>query len=493
MTSSQRRLRVLITNNTLDTRAGSELYVRDLALGLLRRGHAPVAYSTVLGEVADELTAASIPVLDDLRALSVAPDVIHAHHHLDAMCAMLRFPDVPAVYVCHGWQPWQEQPPVFPAIRRYVGVDDVCTERILTTPGVDAARVRTVYNAVDLTRFGSRTVPLPERPRSALIFSNYATEDNYIGTIREACRAASIERVDVIGRGTGTAVDRPELVLPQYDLVFAKARCALEAMAVGAAVIVADFSGLGGMVTPANVEAMRRLNFGLRAMQRGPLTVESVGGEIARYHAESSTIVSALIRSRADAACTITRFEGLYRGSACGIRRLVGRRRARGMCRGVQLPRDVGRHAQRAGRRASPPRRHRGADRRAIACRDARSPRHRLHQGRPGGHSSPTGSTGRGVVSGPSRARRHAWVADLAPAWRLSRRPQLVARGLRRAADQDARSEPSPTRTLPPPTRTRVIAVGEVASIRMCTRLGRFIFTPCALMMLKARSRGTSW
>ena len=307
-----RRLRVLITNNTLDARAGSELYVRDLALGLLRRGHAPVAYSSVLGEVADELTAASIPVLDDLRALSVAPDVIHAHHHLDAMCAMLRFPDVPAVFVCHGWQPWQEQPPVFPAIRRYVGVDDVCTERILTTPGVDAARVRTVYNAVDLTRFARRADPLPTRPRSALIFSNYATEDSYVGAIREACRAASIERVDVIGRGTGTAVDRPELVLPHYDLVFAKARCALEAMAVGAAVIVADYSGLGGMVTPENVEALRRLNFGLRAMQRGPLTVETVAGEIERYHAESSAAVSAFIRSDADAACTVTRFEQLY-------------------------------------------------------------------------------------------------------------------------------------------------------------------------------------
>ena len=207
MSASSRRLRVLITNNTLDARAGSELYVRDLALGLLRRGHAPVAYSSVLGEVADELRAASIPVLDDLRSLSVAPDVIHAHHHLDAMCAMLRFPAVPAVFVCHGWQPWQEQPPVFPAIRRYVGVDDVCAERILTTPGVDPARVRTVYNAVDLTRFGRRPDPLPDRPRSALIFSNYASEDNYVGTIREACRAASIERVDVIGRGTGTAVD----------------------------------------------------------------------------------------------------------------------------------------------------------------------------------------------------------------------------------------------------------------------------------------------
>ena len=129
---------------------------------------------------------------------------------------------------------------------------------------------------------------MPDRPRSALIFSNYASEDNYVGTIREACRAASIERVDVIGRGTGTAVARPELALPQYDLVFAKARCALEAMAVGAAVIVADYSGLGGMVTPENVEAMRRLNFGLRTMQRWPLTVETVTREIARYHAESA-------------------------------------------------------------------------------------------------------------------------------------------------------------------------------------------------------------
>ncbi|QEY73376.1 glycosyltransferase family 4 protein [Pseudomonas denitrificans (nom. rej.)] len=85
-------LRVLITNNTLGNRAGSELYVRDLALALLRRGHLPVAYSSQLGDVAEELRRATIPVIDDLNALNIPPDVIHGQHHLDATTAMLHFP-----------------------------------------------------------------------------------------------------------------------------------------------------------------------------------------------------------------------------------------------------------------------------------------------------------------------------------------------------------------------------------------------------------------
>jgi len=32
-------LRILITNNALDKPAGSEIYVRDLAIGLLKRGY----------------------------------------------------------------------------------------------------------------------------------------------------------------------------------------------------------------------------------------------------------------------------------------------------------------------------------------------------------------------------------------------------------------------------------------------------------------------
>ena len=144
-------MRVLFTNNTLSERAGSELYVRDVALALLRRGHQPVAYSTRLGAVADELRAATVPVIDDLAHLAVPPDIIHGHHHLDAMTAMLRFPNVPAVYFCHGWVPWEEMAPRFPTIQRYVAIDDLCMERLQCMRGIAPDQgIRVVCDFVNL-------------------------------------------------------------------------------------------------------------------------------------------------------------------------------------------------------------------------------------------------------------------------------------------------------------------------------------------------------
>lgn len=62
-----RALTILFTNNTLAGRAGSELWVRDMASSLLVRGHRPIAFSLVIGDVvAGDLRAATIPVVDDL-------------------------------------------------------------------------------------------------------------------------------------------------------------------------------------------------------------------------------------------------------------------------------------------------------------------------------------------------------------------------------------------------------------------------------------------
>jgi hypothetical protein len=289
-------MRVLLTNNTLASRAGSELYLRDVALALLRRGHQPVAYSTLLGTVADELRALTVPVIDDLSQLGWTPDLIHAHHHLDAMTALLRFPRVPAVLFCHGWIPWEETPVAFPSIRRHVAIDDACHDRLISS-GILADGIRTIRTFVDLERFRLRS-SFEDRPRRALVLSNSAPADGSTAIIREACRRAGIEQLDLAGETSGRIADRPEDLLPQYDIVFAKGRAAHEAAATGAAVIVSDYARFGGLLTLENYESWRRLNFGLRTLTR-PLDAGLIAGEINRYNAADTAFLAARLRAEA--------------------------------------------------------------------------------------------------------------------------------------------------------------------------------------------------
>lgn len=308
---SRQGLRILITNNTLAGRAGSELYVRDLALALMKRGHFPIAYSTELGDVAEELRRATIPVIDDLATLTVPPDVIHGQHHLETTTAALYFPQTPVMYICHGWLPWEELPPILPSISRYVAVDDLCRERLLTSKGIAPEQVEVHLNFVDLDRF-PRRAPLPAKPQSALVFSNYAQEDGRLDAIRSACHKVGITRVDVVGGNSGNAVSKPEELIGKYDIVFAKARCALEAMASGCAVIVTDYAGLGGMVTTENVARMRRLNFGARTMQTDRTSEATILRELSLYNADDAAKVSDYIRQDADMAASVTRWIALY-------------------------------------------------------------------------------------------------------------------------------------------------------------------------------------
>jgi hypothetical protein len=303
-----RRLRVLITNNGLVHRAGSELYVRDIALGLLEYGHTPIAYSTRLGPVADELRRSTVAVIDDLDALGISPDIIHGQHHLETMTAVLRFPDVPAVSFCHGWLPWEEMPAIFPSIRRYVAVDMTCRDRLLLEHGISSERVDVLYNFVDLERF-KMGPPLPDRPRRALVFSNVAYPDSHVVAIREACHRRGIS-VDVVGLAT-QVTERPEAILRDYDLVFAKARAAMEAMATGCAVILCDRIGAGPLVNCTNFPALRELNFGIRAL-RDTITADHLGRQIDDYAPAEAAGVRDLLRSQASLTDALQRLLHIY-------------------------------------------------------------------------------------------------------------------------------------------------------------------------------------
>jgi hypothetical protein len=119
--------------------------------------------------------------------------------------------------------------------------------------------------------------------------------------------------LDLIGRGFGTASPAPESLLHRYDLVFAKGRSALEAMAVGTAVVPVSAFGLGPMVTAADFDRLRRLNFGIRAL-RLPLTPAALIAEIARYDAADAAEVSRRVRATADREDAVDALVALYRG-----------------------------------------------------------------------------------------------------------------------------------------------------------------------------------
>jgi glycosyltransferase involved in cell wall biosynthesis len=303
--ATRERLTVLLTNFDLRTRGGTQLYLRDVALALLRRGHRPFAYSTSLGEVADDLRAATVPVVDDLDRIDERPDIIHGHHNHELMTALLRFPGTPAIRVCHGWL--DERPCVFPRILRYVAVDETTRDRCLLEWGLPGERVHLLLNFADLSTFVRRAA-LPARPARALAFGNNARA--YTAEVRTACARHGIT-LDEVGKSAGNATARPERVLGQYDLVFAKGRAAIEAMATGAAVVLCDASGLGPMVTQGEFDRLRPLNFGLRAL-RNPVEADAISAEIARYDAHDAAVVCDRLRADAGAEPAFDAIVDLY-------------------------------------------------------------------------------------------------------------------------------------------------------------------------------------
>jgi hypothetical protein len=128
--------------------------------------------------------------------------------------------------------------------------------------------------------------------------------------VRDACAALGIG-VDVVGAAAANVIAAPEDVLPQYDLVFAKARCAIEAMAAGCAVILCDAAGSGPMVTMADYEALRAWNFGARTL-REALNVAALTSQIRRYDPAAAAEVSRAIRREADLEAAIDRYVAVY-------------------------------------------------------------------------------------------------------------------------------------------------------------------------------------
>jgi hypothetical protein len=263
--------------------------------------------------VAAELRESGIQVTSQLRDVTATPDIIHGQHY-PAIEALLRFPSTPAIHLCHTsliGKGYNEGLAYFPRVLRYVAVDDLCGKRIASVPGIPADRIRIAWNAVDLERYKQRA-PLPDRPMRALIFSNHAANSTHVPAVRKACRQAGIQ-LDVVGLLSGNPTPDPPSVLGRYDVVFAKARCALEAMAVGNAVVLCDYMGLGPMVSTKNFDRLRPMNFG-HGLLVNSLRPELIRSEIERYDPADAATVCRHVRESAGLVEATRRWVELYTG-----------------------------------------------------------------------------------------------------------------------------------------------------------------------------------
>jgi hypothetical protein len=287
-------LRILITNLLVANFSGSETVVELLADALSRAGHAPMIFAPSLGPQAERMQARGHIVVDRLAMLPRRPDVMHLQHATPALMALVAFPDVPAVFTCHSATVEVEAPRLHPQIRRYVAVDDFC-RALCVRRGIPEDRLSVILNAVDLGRFKARP-PLPPRPKAALMLTKTFEQQKMV---RAACAKAGLT-LDELGPATREISDQLDTILPRYDIVFATARMALEAAAVGCAVVVADGRGFAGMLRTENLQAWRRLNFGV-GLLTAPVTAAALHTAIAAYDAADAAEVCRSLRIEASA------------------------------------------------------------------------------------------------------------------------------------------------------------------------------------------------
>lgn len=302
-------MRILITNHRIALRTGTELYVGELARSLIRRGHDVVVFSPECGELADQMRNEGLTVVSDIAKISAAPDVIHGQHHLATMIALAAFSECQALYLCHGYKPWQEWPPLHPRIVVYAAVSNTFL-KWFTGKNVRPNQFEIVRNGIALERFGTiREAPV--YPRSALVYQNDLSADSE--AFQNIAAACDRKGISVIGMGSGfqTSVTNPALTLPGYDLVFASGRSAMEAITCGCAVILLAGEEFGELVTAQTLEYHWERNFALGS-KGARLGIDQIVELMDRYSAADVTKTAGLLRSSADQEIMVDRLEQLY-------------------------------------------------------------------------------------------------------------------------------------------------------------------------------------
>jgi hypothetical protein len=301
-------MKVLITQHELITWRGSEMFTVEVANELRKRGHEVAVFCPRIGIPSSLMLAGGTWVKSRLCEIPWTPDVIHGQHPLQAIAALSYFLDVPAIYYCHTVTPWQ---PVHTRIRKYLVRSESIMPGLETVDSISRDRIAVLPAFVNTKRFS--TVRRPVRPfRRALLFGGSRFSPGELRRLEQACRERGMT-LEKIGQAYGNPIDRPEELLPNFDLVFAVGRCAAEALACGCAVIPIVPGLAGNLITPENFDDLAFSNFSPRYFSSGSrISMEWLTTEIERYSPETQAAITARVRSTRTLTGAVDQLEAIY-------------------------------------------------------------------------------------------------------------------------------------------------------------------------------------
>lgn len=238
-------MKILLTNNALGRREGSESYLETIAHEFRRLEHEVVFFSPRLGEFATTLRDRGFDVVESPRDLATDFDVIHGQHITAVGLVRERMPSTPLVFACHSTFIPIEDPVAAVDAAAFVAFNDMTLSRLKAHAATVGRPVFRLRQPVHLSFAEGQRSPLSDVPRTAVVVSRRMTsvEDQ----VAAVFRARGIEFVRVGSPGT-EAADARERMLTS-EIVIGIGRTVLEAMAMGRATMVLDQATTGGWVT----------------------------------------------------------------------------------------------------------------------------------------------------------------------------------------------------------------------------------------------------